>query len=61
MAKFPGTSTSPRDFKHSEAREQELVLTRIGFAAASGAGFLVQAEKPPTSLRALLAAPFQQG
>lgn len=61
MAKFPGTSTSPRDFKDSEAREGELVLTQINFAAASRTGFLVQAEKHPTLLKALLAAPFQQG
>lgn len=58
MAEFPGTSASPRDFKDSEAREGELVLTQINFAAASRPAFLAQAEKHPASLKALLAAPF---
>lgn len=46
MAEFPGTSTSPRDFKDSKAREGELVLTQINFAAAAASrtGFLVRAE-----------------
>lgn len=61
MAKFPGTSASPRDFKDSETRERELVLTQINFAAAARTRFLVQAKKHPSFLKALLAAPFQQG